>query len=335
MKSRVELRRYGAALVGLGLTLLLAACSGHPSGGQRTQSVRPDNCRDGHELKLSAPSAHPPSAARSPAKRASEPRSHIVVLVMENKEVDSVIGSKEAPYTTALACKYTFLSQSYAITHPSLPNYLALMGGSTFGVTTDCTTCYQKATNLVDELEAKGISWKAYMQGMPAPCFQGAQSGQYVKKHDPFMYFNDIRNDAARCHRVLPMTQLMADLRRGSLPDFAFISPDLCADTHDCPVSTGDRFLKKLMPRLLPALGHNGIAIITYDEGESDAGCCGVAKGGHIATIIAGPGAARHTTITATLDHYSILRLIEDNWNLGRLRLSASKSTPSLEGFGR
>jgi hypothetical protein len=253
---------------------------------------------------------------------------------MENKEYGSVIGPGDAPYTNALARRYTLLTNEYAITHPSLPNYLALIAGSTFGVSSDCTDCYQNGLNLVDQLEAKGVSWKAYMQDMPAPCYQGAFGGNYAKKHNPFMYFDDIRGNSERCHKIVPFTELSRDLKDGSLPRFSFITPNLCNDTHDCPVSVGDRFLRSLLPELMRALRPRGIVILTYDEGDTDAGCCAEARGGHVATIIAGPGATRRERITTQLDHYSLLKLIEDQWGLAHLGRAASPSTPTVPGFG-
>jgi hypothetical protein len=253
-----------------------------------------------------------------------------VLIVMENKEYGEVIGSPDAPYLNSLARRYTLATDVHAVTHPSLPNYLALIGGSTFGITSDCTDCRVDSINLVDQLERKGVSWKAYMEDLPRPCFKGAGAGAYAEKHDPFMYFQDVRNDPRRCAKVAPFGSLQRDLSSRSLPQFAFISPGLCNDTHDCPVSTGDRFLRNLIPQLVAGLQPNGLVIVTYDEGSSDSGCCGLARGGHIAAVIAGPGAPRRTRLEHPLDLYSILRYIEDNWGLGHFGGAAASSTPTL-----
>jgi phosphatidylinositol-3-phosphatase len=242
--------------------------------------------------------------------------SHAVVIVMENKEYDDVLGSRDAPYFTGLARRYASPRALYAIRHPSLPNYLALVGGDTFGIDDDCTSCSVKGRSLVDQLQDAGRSWKAYMQGMPDRCFKGAEHGSYAKKHNPFMYFDRVRENPSRCHRVVPYGELARDLRRASLPDFAFISPDLCADTHDCPVSTGDRFLAGLVPSILHALGPHGVLIVTYDEGSSDRGCCGVAHGGRIATAVAGPDVRHGATGSGSYSSYSILRTIEELFRL-------------------
>jgi hypothetical protein len=238
---------------------------------------------------------------------------------MENEEASSVIGNHAAPYINRLTRAGALATSSYAVTHPSLPNYLALTGGSTFGIESDCTDCHVGARNLVDELEAAGISWKAYMQDMPGPCFTGASSGLYAKKHDPFIYYDDIRLNPKRCANVVPGAQLDKDLAAGALPRFAWITPNMCNDMHDCDVATGDRYLAGLVPRLIGAVGPSGAVFLTWDEGASDSGCCSVAAGGRIVTIAAGGAVRRHARAAIRYDHYSLLRTIEDAWRLPEL----------------
>jgi hypothetical protein len=256
----------------------------------------------------------------------------IAIIVMENKEYDQVIGSSAAPFVNGLASRSVLLTRSFAVGHPSLPNYLALVGGSTFGITSDCTSCMAPGPSLADQLDGRGISWRAYMEGMPSPCFTGPQAGAYAKKHDPFAYFGSVIGTPGRCANVVPFDRLAGDLS-GGLPSFAWITPDLCHDMHDCSVEAGDRWLSGWVPRILPALGTNGFLVLTFDEGTSDAGCCGVAAGGHVATIIAGPGARAGVRLGATVDHYSVLRMLEDNWGLDRLGLAGSPATPSITGW--
>jgi hypothetical protein len=259
------------------------------------------------------------------------PPQHIAVVVMENEEYGDIIGSPSAPYINRLAKRYALARSMYAITHPSLPNYLALTGGSTFGIDSDCTDCRVRATSIVDQLSSAGISWKAYMEGLPGVCSKAAAAGGYAKKHDPFLFYTSTAGSRSRCKRVVPLAQLSADERRRTLPKFIWITPDLCHDMHDCAVSTGDRFLSRLIPPLLRALGGRGLLILTWDEGSSDDGCCKLASGGHVAAILAGAiarGGARMRTAT---DHYSVLQTIEDLLRLRRLRNAACACTPSLQ----
>ena len=255
---------------------------------------------------------------------------HVAVVLMENEEYGGVIGSSEAPYINGLAHTYALATAMYAVSHPSLPNYLALTGGSTFGISSDCTDCAVGAKSLVDQLERARVSWKGYMEGLPRPCFTGASAGDYAKEHDPFVYYTRVTSNAAWCDRVVPFTQLGADERSGALPRFAWITPNLCHDMHDCSVATGDRFLSTLVGPLLRALGPRGLLVVTWDEGSSDAGCCRLASGGHVATILAGGLARRGGRLRTSADHYSVLQAIEDLLGLPRLRGAACACTPSL-----
>jgi hypothetical protein len=123
---------------------------------------------------------------------------------------------------------------------------------------------------------------------------------------------------------------LSRDERAGSLPRLVWISPNLCHDTHDCSVSTGDRFLSGLIPPLLRSLGPRGLLVLTWDEGSSDDGCCALAAGGHIATILAGGLARAGARTSIPVDQYSILQTIDDLFRLPRLRGAACVCTPSL-----
>jgi hypothetical protein len=277
-------------------------------------------------------------ARQLPAQRTASPvarvagggPSRIAVIVMENKEYRDIIGSSATPYINGLARRYGLAAQMYAITHPSLPNYLALTGGSTFGIDSDCTSCKVSASSLVDQLEHARIGWRAYMEGLPRPCFQGAGAGGYAKKHDPFIYYTGIAGRPARCDNVVAMTRLGADERGGSLPRLVWITPNLCHDTHDCAPATGDRFLSQLVPPLLSALGPRGLLFLTWDEGSTDDGCCRLASGGHIVTIVAGSGARPASRLNTPTDHFSVLQTIEDVLGLPRLRGAACACTPSL-----
>jgi hypothetical protein len=293
----------------------LTSCSSGVSGTSGTSAA------SGTSVACAQRATGPATTISSPGAPAvhGTPRvlpDHVVLIVMENKESGSVIGSQDAPFLNCLAAGSVLLTDHHAIRHPSLPNYLALTGGSTFGITSDCTDCTLNEPNLADQLERAGLSWGAYMEDMPAPCFTGAFAGRYAKKHDPFVYYRDITSDPSRCRNVVPFTELRPALASNRLPRFAWISPDLCNDTHDCPVGTGDRWLSKQVPAIERALGPTGLLVITWDEGASNAGCCGNAAGGQIATVIAGPGAASGVRIAYPTDHYSILELVDDLFGL-------------------
>jgi phosphatidylinositol-3-phosphatase len=274
------------------------------------------------------------ASAPVPTHTRVSPGSRVIVVMMENKERGSVIGSRSAPYVNRLARRYASPRNYYGVAHPSLPNYLALLGGSTFGVRSDCTGCNQAASNLVDQLETAGVSWKAYMEGMPRPCFTGARYRRYAKKHNPFAYFESITGDAARCAKVVPASSLKRDLAAGTMPQFAFITPDMCNDTHDCSLAHGDRYLSQLIPPLLGQLGPSGFLVLAWEEGSTNASCCGgLARGGRVPVVIAGPRVRRGTQPATALSHYSTLRTIEDAFGLPHLRNAAGAATRPLDAL--
>jgi phosphatidylinositol-3-phosphatase len=255
----------------------------------------------------------------SPAAIARPHGSHVLVVMMENAEYGEVIGNASAPYVNSLAHRYGLMTQSYAIAHPSLPNYLALTSGSTQGVDSDCTDCEVSARNIVDQLQRAGITWGAYLEDFPSRCFEGAQSGGYAKKHNPFAYYADIAGSPSRCRLMQGFGALADDVRDGRLPTFAWISPNLCDDGHDCGLAVADGFLARTVPSLLRALGPDGLLVLQWDEGTSDDGCCGVAKGGHIATIVAGPQVRRGARSAEPIDQYGVLGSIEQALGLPAL----------------
>lgn len=269
------------------------------------------------------------AAAKLPASRSS----HLVTIVLENEERSSVIGSPSAPYANALARRYGSMTQSYAVTHPSLPNYLALTSGSTHGIESDCTGCGVAAPNVVDQLEARHVSWKAYLEDAPGPCFLGASHAGYAKKHNPFAYYADVAGSKERCAKLVGFDALARDLREGTLPAYAWITPNLCDDGHDCGVAASDRFLARTVPALLRELGPHGLLVLTWDEGSSDRGCCGEAAGGQIATILAGPDVRRGAREATPIDHYGVLGSIEAVLGLPRLGHAAEPRSGSFEGL--
>jgi len=304
---RANLLRPRLAVLGLAVLLLAAGASARTHGRAAPATV-------------ATPAPARPAASHVAARPAA---SHVVIVVMENREYGEVIGSPQAPYVNALARSGGLAMSSFGIRHPSLPNYLALTGGSTFGIETTCTDCHVLGRSIVDQLERARIAWKAYLEDMPTPCFAGASAGGYAKRHNPFMYYDRVAGDPRRCTKLVPLTELAADLQAGALPTFAWITPNLCNDTHDCDVATGDRFLSRLVPPILRRLGPHGFLVLTWDEGTSASGCCGGVAGGHVATLVAGPGVRRGARERRAVDHYGVLRTVERALGLAPLGAAA------------
>jgi hypothetical protein len=254
---------------------------------------------------------------------------HVVLIVFENEEYGSVIGSRRAPTFNALARRYALLTRSYGVTHPSLPNYLALVSGSTFGIRSDCTDCFVSGRSLADTLDAAGLTWKAYQEGLPEPGSTVPYAGRYAMRHAPFLYFRSVRSNAERRDDVVPLTEFASDLRGGRLPAFSLVVPDLCHSMHDCSVATGDRWLEGfLRPLLASSQLAQSVVIVTFDEGSSDA-----RGGGHIPTLVLGPLVRRGVRSRQIVRHYGVLRTIEDG--LGLPRLGSSAAARPIAGIWR
>jgi hypothetical protein len=143
-----------------------------------------------------------------------------------------------------------------------------------------------------------------------------------MQKHDPFIYFDDIRTNATRCaSHVVPFTQFSTDLTAGTVPGFVWITPNMCNDMHDCSIRTGDAWLAGVVPSILAssAFKNGGVLFITWDEGSSSAGCCGNSAGGQVATLVLAPNIVAGLRSTINETHYSLLRTIEDAWGLSAL----------------
>ena len=256
---------------------------------------------------------------------------------MENEESNSLIGNSAAPYINGLAASYGLATQYYAISHPSLPNYLTLTACSTFGISSDCTTCWVGATNLADQIEASGRSWKAYLEDMPSACFIG-DAYPYMQKHNPWIYYNDIRTNAPRCNaHVVPFSRLGADLGAGSVPNYVWITPNMCNDMHDCSIATGDTWLSRQVPAILnsTAFLNGGVLFITWDEGSTNVGCCTNAAGGRVAALVISPLARTGFQSSVAETHYSLLKTIEDSWNLPRLGGAGCACTVAMSEYFR
>jgi len=255
---------------------------------------------------------------------------HVFVVIMENHAYGEIIGSPAAPYINSLVPRSGLGTGYTAVAHPSLPNYLALAAGSTFGISSDCNTCWISAPNIGDSLEAAGKTWKAYEESMPSPCFVG-DSYPYAQKHNPFIYFNDIRNNPTRCAaNIVPYSQLGADLGSTSTtPNYAFITPNLCNDMHDCSVVTGDSWLQQNLPAILnsPAFtSQRSVLFLTWDEDDSTAGNL-------VPLLVMGPAITAGFRSSLGYNHYSVLHTAEVALGLPTLTASDASAVPMSDFF--
>lgn len=291
--------------------LFTAGCSSPPPDAGRTSSP---------SAFVNSPSEPAPISSRSASAVAVTPGAldHVVIIVEENKPSQAIIGNGDAPYINKLAADYALAANYQAVTHPSLPNYLALTSGTNAGITDDCNpsaNCTARVPNIADRTGQSGRSWKMYAEDMPAPC-SAKDSGRYAAKHNPFIYYPGVTDDKPSCAaHVVPFTQLGEDLKSASvLPNYVFISPNMCSDMHDCPVSTGDAWLSRQVPKILasPAFTtQNSLLVIVWDEGDDNSN--------KVSAIFAGPAAKKAYKSDAAFDHYSLLHTIESLWGLAPL----------------
>jgi phosphatidylinositol-3-phosphatase len=273
---------------------------------------------------------------KSGSRPASGPP-HVLVLVEENKDA-SLLSS--AHYIDGLASTYASSSAWYGVDHPSAPNYVALVSGSTQSVVGDCTppSCGPyPATSLGGQLTQAGIPWAAYMESMPSPCYNRTGAGEYAEKHDPFMYFDDVIHNGCDEH-VLPypgVTDLVSTLDSPGAPDFVWITPNLLHDMHDGSVAQGDAWARANIGPILTSswfTNYDSTVIITMDEGNQDASasCCGQPPGGPIPMVIVSSVSAGIGTVTITGDQYGTLRSIEEEYGLPLLAAAANSRNGNL-----
>lgn len=251
---------------------------------------------------------------------------HIVIIMLENQDYTNVIGNPLMPIYNKTAEQYTLLTQFYAITHPSLPNYIALIDGDTFSISSDCIDCFINSQSLPDLIETSGRTWKTYQEDMPSPCFVG-NSGKYQQKHNPFVYFDSIRFNKTRCEQnVVPMTALQVDIKADMLPNFIFITLNICNDAHDCNLDIPDEWLTDQINLLVPALDKTNqsyLVIITFDEGVKSDSCCGLPQnvGGKITTILLSSQVKSGFQDNTPYSQYSLLKTIAASWGLPTLAM--------------
>jgi acid phosphatase len=268
-----------------------------------------------------------------------------MVIMMENETYSSVIGNASLPYlNNTLASHYLVLQQAFAVSHPSLPDYLELLSGSTWGVSSDCSPgpgC-QGGTSLPNELDQAGINWAAYLESMPVAGYTGGDTGGadgygnelYAQHHNPFVYFPSLATELTT--HVKPLTSMVADLNSADPPAFAWVSPNMLDDMHDGPLSTGDAWLSQEIPAVQATQWYRngGAIVLMWDEGQSSdtSGIAG-GHGGHVAEIVISGALYGRPPDAAPVDEAGVLRSIEQTYGLAYLNDSADPAHGSVGGL--
>ncbi|WP_374971319.1 alkaline phosphatase family protein [Terrabacter sp. BE26] len=305
----------GAGFVTATALLVLTGCGAGAASPPATSStaqpgtVQPGTVQPGTVQPGTEPAAKVPSATVT----------KLLVFVVENHSLDQM---REAmPYTTGLGKQYAVATSYQAVTHPSLPNYLAMTGGSTFGITdddppsshtTDQPSVFGQALSL-------GKTAKVYAEGMPGNCATEA-SGQYAVKHNPWAYYLTERSSCAKYD--VPATELSKDVTNGRLPNAGMVVPDLCNDAHDCDLSVADQWLRTQVGTVMSGpdwrSGHLAV-VVTADEDDHH-------QNNLVLTAVAHPSV--HGVVTTPLTHYSLARLYSEV--LGAKPLAEAATAPSM-----
>ena len=285
----------------------------------RAARFRPSRRRSRSAARLALTVALAAALAPRPAAAQTVPRlNHVMIVVMENHSYDEV---RTLPYTATLISNYTSFSQSYAVSHPSQPNYLALWAASTLGITDD--TCPPagspySAANLGSSCELAGVSWKSYCENLPGVGSTVCVSADnlYKRKHHGCPDFSNL-NHAREC----PYSQLATDIAAGTLPALSFVVPNMCDDMHDCSTTIGDTWLANNLPAMISAVGPRGLVILTWDEDDKS-------SANHILTVFAGAAVKSNYVSTQTITHYTVVRTICDALGISSFANASTATAP-------
>jgi phospholipase C len=244
---------------------------------------------------------------------------------MENRSYEQIVGNSSAPYINDLARGCGLATNYRAITHPSLPNYVAATSGSVWGITDDDPPSAHplSTAGIFGQIAAAGMTWRSYEQSMPTNCDRSS-SGEYAVKHNPAAYYTLLRPQCVKWD--VPLSELSLD----RLPSFAFVTPNLCNDMHACSAATGDAWLRKWVGRILSSPDYGSgttVVFITFDEGVGDSN--------RVATIVVSPTTPRGIRVSTPFDHYSLLKTTEQLLGIKkRLGHAGDPSTNSMRlGF--
>ncbi|MCB0377227.1 MAG: hypothetical protein KDD33_01925 [Bdellovibrionales bacterium] len=244
----------------------------------------------------------------------------ILIIVFENTDYDQAL---KQPFFKKMADEGVLFTNFDGLTHPSQGNYIAMTSGSTHGIHHDKTVTLN-VNHIGDLLEEKGLSWKLYAEDYPGHCYKKNYKN-YVRRHNPFMSYANVQNDPLRCQNIVNASEFDLDVKNKSLPHYAIYVPTLNNDGHDKGVKFADRWYKKTFEPYLkdPNFTKGLLLVSTFDESKTR-------YHNHIYTSLWGEALVSGTRLTEAHNHYSIMKLIEENFGLDNLGLNDS-TAPSIE----
>jgi hypothetical protein len=264
---------------------------------------------------------------------------HIFIIFEENKNTSNIKGNEQAPFLNSLMNQYAVATNYFAIEHPSLPNYMDMLGGNNGGIgNRDCeeleSTCVSSSTNLMDRIDGAGLTWKAYFESMPNNC-----GTIPIKNYDlgvnPFVHYKDILYDKQRCYsHVLSYDHFSNDLENvDKLAYLNFIAPNMCNNMHNCSIETGDNWLTSEVGNILKSKAfteQDSLLIITWDESEYKDSKYNFSN--NVPLLLVGPAVKHAYRSNNHYDHFSLLHTIEAAWRLQSLTEN-DKNSPIMNEF--
>jgi phosphatidylinositol-3-phosphatase len=269
-----------------------------------------------------------------PGRVANAPAAHVFLLVEENRSYSTVYHN-QMPWLSALGDKYGVATNYFSDEQGSLLDYLWLSSGSgelSFGCTgNDCTQTITD-DNIFRRLIKAGISWKLYADNLPSAGFTGPFAGNYVKRHDPALWYSDVVNDPQQLQNVVPFTEFAGDLASNNLPTYSIIVPDLQHDAHDGSPAKADRWLQQNIGPLVnsfyfdPANRNHSLMFITFDNGDGDAQ-------GQVLTVVVGQKVISGVKVNTPFRHENTLRTILEQLGVKDYPGASAKAQPMNEFF--
>jgi len=324
---------------------------------------------DNISFTVSDPGLAPAPAPTEPPVSKVGALDHVFMVYLENKGYDDIVGSTNAPFLNSLINAYGFADNYYALTHGSLPNYYPIVGGTDFGITYNCkTACIDSigTATLVSNIDDAGKTWRAYAQGLAPGASPLVSSGEYAADQTPFPAFTSIADDPAyAAAHIRPLDQMAVDLQSAvTAPNYAWFSADenfagegpvntlegllkfavnQVAPKHQYNVPALDQFLSETVPTIVNSAVWNdpneaSVIVVTFDEDNNNLSLGFGNEGNHVVTVVIPNQAAidagmRSGPFIASnhLDHYSLLRMIEDSLGLPTLTNNDKYAAPMNE----
>lgn len=248
----------------------------------------------------------------------------VVLVVFENTTYGEALAQ---PFFAKFAAQGALLTNFHAIGHPSQPNYIALLAGSPLGVTND-KVADLNGVHFGDLLEAHGKTWRVYAEQFPGSCFLGIKSGGYARKHNPMISFTNVQNNPARCAKISDATAFSGDFKSRQLADFTMYIPDIKNDGHDTGAAFADLWFEKTFGGLITdtAAMQDVTIMAIFDEDD------GKGRDNQVYAAFNGPDVLPGSKISTRYDHLSLLRTLEDLYQVGTLGRSDT-SASAISGY--